>query len=72
MVAYPNSGEKYSAQTFSWKVDNDFHPPEEFVKDWLDIGVRYIGGCCRTGTKDIERISTEVKSWTERFQNVAE
>lgn len=65
MIAYPNSGEKYSAKTFSWKIDNDFHPPEEFVKEWLDIGVRYIGGCCRTGSKDIERISAEVKSWTK-------
>ena len=65
MVAYPNSGEKYSATTFSWTTDNDFHPPEEFVKEWLDLGVRYIGGCCRTGTKDIQRISSETKSWTK-------
>ncbi|XP_001605767.2 homocysteine S-methyltransferase [Nasonia vitripennis] len=65
MVAYPNSGEKYSSTTFSWTIDNDFHPPEEFVKDWLDIGVRYIGSCCRTGSKDIERIAAEVKSWTK-------
>ncbi|XP_014208211.1 uncharacterized protein LOC106639218 [Copidosoma floridanum] len=63
MVAYPNSGENYSQKTFSWTIENDFHPPEEFVKEWLDLGVRYIGGCCRTGTKDIIRIAEEVKAW---------
>ncbi|KAJ8670603.1 hypothetical protein QAD02_001862 [Eretmocerus hayati] len=63
MVAYPNSGEQYSSETYGWTTDGDFHPPEEFVKEWLDLGVRYIGGCCRTGTKDILRIATEVKNW---------
>ena len=65
MVAYPNSGEKYLCETLSWAKDNDFHPPEEFVKEWLDLGVRYIGGCCRTGSKTIEIIASEVKNWTK-------
>lgn len=65
MVTYPNSGEKYSATTFSWTIDNDFHSPQEFTKEWLDIGVRYIGGCCRTGAEDIGRLLSEVKSWTK-------
>lgn len=67
LIAYPNSGEKYSSATCNWTIDNDFHPPEEFVKEWLNLGVRYIGGCCRTGQKDIERISIEVKSWNKSY-----
>jgi homocysteine S-methyltransferase len=65
MVAYPNSGEKYSSTTFTWTIDNDVHPPEEFIKEWLDLGVRYVGGCCRTNANYIKRISSEVKKWTK-------
>lgn len=64
-VAYPNSGEKYSSETFSWIKDQDFmfYPPAKFVKEWLDIGVRYIGGCCRVDATSIKQIKNEVDNW---------
>lgn len=62
MVAYPNSGETFTDKN-EWHMDGDFHPPEEFIEEWLDLGVRYIGTCCRTSTKDIERIGELLKKW---------
>ncbi|XP_014238815.1 homocysteine S-methyltransferase 1-like [Trichogramma pretiosum] len=70
MIAYPNSGEIYSSATYSWSMDKDFHGPEEFVKEWIELGVRYIGGCCRTGAQSIERISALVQNWKKGLQSM--
>lgn len=56
IVVYPNSGETYHAEDNSWSgqacdLDNDFN-----VSDWLALGAKLIGGCCRTGPQDIARI----------------
>ncbi|XP_015597490.1 uncharacterized protein LOC107268841 isoform X2 [Cephus cinctus] len=62
LVVYPNSGEKYSVSE-GWKKENDCNPLEKFIHEWLDLGVKYIGGCCRTSAKDIVTIREHVKSW---------
>jgi len=49
IVAYPNSGESWDAQTRCWKGDRD---PGSFAlqaRAWRAAGARIIGGCCRTG-----------------------
>ncbi|KAL7295232.1 hypothetical protein TKK_0011440 [Trichogramma kaykai] len=63
LVAYPNSGETFCTETGKYIKSCVHYPPEEFVKEWLDLGVRYIGGCCRTTTDDIKRVSTQVQNW---------
>ena len=63
LIVYPNSGEKFSKETSTWTANDDFYPPEEFVKVWLDLGVRFIGGCCRTSIADVQRFSAEVEKW---------
>ncbi|CAB0037334.1 unnamed protein product [Trichogramma brassicae] len=63
LVAYPNSGETFCTETGKYVKSCLHYPPEEFVKEWLDLGVRYIGGCCRTTTDDIKRVSAQVQNW---------
>lgn len=62
LVVYANSGEKYFPDE-DWKVVEDSPPSEYFVKEWIDLGVRYIGGCCRTDVSTLEKIAIEIKTW---------
>lgn len=59
LVVYPNSGEKYVV-TEGWKKDKEVFSLHEFIDEWLDLGVCYIGGCCRTYATDIKRIKSKV------------
>ncbi|XP_012279612.1 uncharacterized protein LOC105699316 [Orussus abietinus] len=68
LVVYPNSGEKYTASE-GWKMEPNNQPLESFVKGWLDLGVRYIGSCCRTYATDIIKIRAEVKRWQAEAKN---
>lgn len=59
LVVYPNSGEKY-ALSEGWKKEGETPSLHEFIDEWLDLGVRYIGGCCRTYATDVKRIRSKV------------
>lgn len=57
LVAYPNSGEQWNAETRSWsgqRAEGQEHM--RLVEEWRTKGALLIGGCCRTGPKDIEVI----------------
>lgn len=62
LIVYPNSGEKYTL-TDGWRFEGNTPPPENFVHEWLDLGVRYLGGCCRTSASTLTRIRTQVETW---------
>lgn len=55
LVAYPNSGEIW--------VDDRWHAGDAevdfgtLIHAWMAAGARIIGGCCRTGPKDVRRIA---------------
>ncbi len=56
IVAYPNSGEGWDAETKCWTGTAD---PTSFAAAgalWRDAGARLIGGCCRTGPEDIRQL----------------
>uniref|UniRef100_A0AAR5Q3K4 Hcy-binding domain-containing protein n=1 Tax=Dendroctonus ponderosae TaxID=77166 RepID=A0AAR5Q3K4_DENPD len=65
IVVYPNSGESYNVEMGFTKTD--CAPLSSYVAKWLDMGVKGIGGCCRTGAEDIKAIKREVEKW--RIQN---
>ncbi|TPR14716.1 homocysteine S-methyltransferase [Apilactobacillus timberlakei] len=47
LIAFPNSGANYNPKIKEW--DNQGISIEEFnklVQEWLNIGLKYIGGCC--------------------------
>ncbi|XP_076632669.1 betaine-homocysteine S-methyltransferase [Colletes latitarsis] len=59
LIVYPNSGEKYTIET-GWMKKDEGDSLHQFINEWLDMGVRYIGGCCRTHAADIKKIRAEV------------
>lgn len=63
-VTYPNSGEKYDP-AIGWIERDKCEPLDSFVHNWLSLGVRYVGGCCRTYSADISRIKVQVQNWCE-------
>jgi homocysteine S-methyltransferase len=55
VLAYPNSGEVWSANNRSWSGSPGL--PPELARSWIDSGVALIGGCCRTGPSDIAALA---------------
>ncbi|MDP2774223.1 MAG: homocysteine S-methyltransferase [Nocardioides sp.] len=54
-VAYPNRGEAWDAGSNSWTGQGSFELA--LATTWVDAGARMIGGCCRVGPADIERLA---------------
>ena len=54
LVVYPNSGEHYDAVTKTWHHHGEACATlEGYLPEWLAVGAKLIGGCCRTTPKDI-------------------
>ncbi|PSN37795.1 hypothetical protein C0J52_13361 [Blattella germanica] len=68
LIVYPNSGENYDLQK-GWIDREKCCPVETYIQEWLDLGVTYIGGCCRTYASDIVKIKDEVNKWVEKKEN---
>ncbi|KAK1138098.1 hypothetical protein K0M31_002584 [Melipona bicolor] len=60
LIAYPNSGEIYSAEKVRWMRDKNHGSFESFISEWLELGIQYIGGCCRMYAENIKSIRKEV------------
>ena len=58
LVAYPNSGQGWDAVRRTWTGESAFDT--EAVGDWLEAGVRVVGGCCRVGPADITAVAAAV------------
>lgn len=63
LIAYPNSGEKYTVEK-GWHGmgEGEWIPIENFVNKWIGLGTKYIGGCCRTTAMDIVNIRKRIES----------
>ncbi|KFB41458.1 AGAP008537-PA-like protein [Anopheles sinensis] len=61
LIVYPNSGEVYTVEE-GWQGKEDCVPLEHYVPQWIDLGARFIGGCCRTYARDIKRIKQAVNA----------
>lgn len=62
LIAYANSGELYVPGE-GWTDDGKTLAIERYVHEWLDLGVQYVGGCCRTSAVDIAKIRSQVEAW---------
>src|SRR5262245_46348619 len=60
LVVYPNAGETWDAVAREWKGTPDSFDPARDVPRWMELGARWIGGCCRTTPATIERIRATV------------
>ena len=61
IIVYPNSGELWDAQHKHWMPTPNQQLLVNQAKSWIDLGVKIIGGCCRTN-----------ESWVHRLKNLRE
>ena len=65
LIAYPNSGETYAAESMTWQ-DPTAEAGERLgawpVADWIARGARIVGGCCRTTPADIAELVLRASS----------
>ena len=57
LIAYPNSGETYDADTLTWHDGAEPGVGSWPVAEWTHLGARIIGGCCRVRPDDIAELS---------------
>ena len=57
VIVYPNSGERWEAQTRSWEGRADPSSFTFLAREWFDAGAQAVGGCCRTGPAHIRAIA---------------
>ena len=50
-VIYPNAGRVWDAESKIWVGEK--LGMNKYLKDWSDLGVSYLGGCCGIGTSEI-------------------
>lgn len=60
LIAYPNSGESYDAETKCWSGDVSSADWIAGTDRWVDAGARVLGGCCRVGPNIIRDVRTRV------------
>lgn len=53
VLAYPNSGETWHAETGTWLGTAAPLDYANAAKSWADAGAKLVGGCCRTGPEHI-------------------
>ena len=56
IVVYPNSGEKYCAETGSWEGTSSPLECAQAARTWQAKGADIIGGCCRMGPDHVRAI----------------
>ncbi|MGZ2358648.1 homocysteine S-methyltransferase [Streptomyces sp. 372A] len=54
-VVYPNSGERWDAETGAWTGTATFTPDR--LTSWERAGARLVGGCCRVGPAEIAELA---------------
>lgn len=57
LVAYPNLGERWDDATKRWGPAPDPDLFAERLPAWLALGARVVGGCCRTGPREIAALA---------------
>ena len=57
-VVYPNSE---TITNRDWQLRSDCsQPPATYVERWVELGARWIGGCCHTTFEDIKQIKEKM------------
>uniref|UniRef100_A0A0K8SWH2 Hcy-binding domain-containing protein n=1 Tax=Lygus hesperus TaxID=30085 RepID=A0A0K8SWH2_LYGHE len=64
-VAYPNSGEKYDTAAKKWTPCESQKSVADYLPEWLDMGIAYVGGCCRNSAKDLRDMKRALDAWKE-------
>lgn len=62
-----NTTEVFNPQTKQWEPSGDAKTLPEYCKEWLQLGVKYIGGCCRTSVQDIVNFREEIEKFSKNL-----
>ncbi len=62
LIAYPNSGEIYDANTLTWRDGAEAGVGSWPVAKWTRLGARIIGGCCRVRPEDIAVLTERTRA----------
>lgn len=65
LLAYPNSGQTWNAQTREWEGESRFSL--SMVATWKRLGAKTIGGCCRVTPDDIRALATYLAKHAPRY-----
>jgi homocysteine S-methyltransferase len=56
-IIYPNSGRSWDATNKVWIGTSEVGFADELVKEWIDLGAQFIGGCCGIGPNEIASLT---------------
>jgi homocysteine S-methyltransferase len=59
LVAYPNGGQGWNAREKAWDGPAHGFSAAE-VATWIELGARYVGGCCGAGPESIAMLTREL------------
>ncbi|XP_046675706.1 homocysteine S-methyltransferase YbgG-like [Homalodisca vitripennis] len=59
----PNTTEIFNTTTKEWEPADSGRSLQEYCRDWLELGVKYIGGCCRTTVDDVSSFREEIRKF---------
>ena len=57
LLAYPNSGEKWDARNHCWTGESRSKELPLRAGEWMKMGARILGGCCRTTPGDVAALA---------------
>jgi homocysteine S-methyltransferase len=57
LVAYPNRGDTWDPEARRWRGDRAGSWDPAVVASWTVLGATWLGGCCGTRPRDIERLA---------------
>ena len=56
LIAYPNSGERYSSEQRGWVEGTGDGAWDDMLGEWVGLGAVAVGGCCRVMSSQIAKI----------------
>ncbi|XP_071951294.1 uncharacterized protein [Antedon mediterranea] len=59
-VVFPNTRGNWTG--CGWTGENAVEDWESYIPEWIQLGAKCIGGCCRTSPEDIQRIQQYIKN----------
>jgi homocysteine S-methyltransferase len=62
-IVYANDGRLWNAekQKFMDMDGNGEAPILKMVNEWVELGAKYVGGCCNVGSKEIKQMQEKLK-----------
>jgi homocysteine S-methyltransferase len=61
LIAYPNRGDRWDAARRTWRSETAGAWDATVVASWTALGAEWLGGCCGTGPRDIERLHAALR-----------